>query len=146
MDAERQLNEYDEKLNKKWSYSKWLTIFSDGMVAVCFLVFFILLIISVVTGKYVDFSCFTYIVPSVCALAGATHIYYYNKEKFQNCMKIRFTYTEKLLYLKKQLNLYSKEELQYSIDNSIQSMESETENVAQNFISSSETEQSEISI
>lgn len=112
--------EANKKVNKSVSFSKFLAIFSCVIVVLIFGDFFY--INHQLLNKkidFFDFTVFSYAIPSSCALCGATFAFYYNKAKLENAVKIKFSYVEKLLQLKKELRLYTNEELQMQLDNQI---------------------------
>lgn len=104
----------------KKEFSKCLAIFSCILVIFVF-VDFIIINYALISGKIetYDFTGFMYAIPSVCTLCTATIIFYFNKAKLENSIKIKFEYVEKLIRLKKRLKLYTKDELQSQIDNFI---------------------------
>ena len=110
----------DNKNNKK-EFSKGLAIFSCVLVIFIFLDF-LAVNDALISGKIeiYDFTGFMYAIPAACTLCTATIIFYFNKAKLENSIKIKYEYVEKLIRLKKKLNLYSKEELEEQIDLYIQ--------------------------
>lgn len=110
----------DKKINKSASFSKVLAVFSCVILIFIFGDFFYINH-QVLSGQveYFDFTAFAYAIPSACALCGATFAFYYNKAKLENAVKIKFSYVEKLLQLKKDLGLYTNDELQMQLDTQI---------------------------
>lgn len=105
------------KKNDKIEFSKYLAIFSILLVFFTFLDFFIINE-KIIEGEIMDydFTGFSVAIPSVCTLCTATIIFYYNKSKLENAIKIKYEYIKNLLQLKKKMHLYSDEELQSQID------------------------------
>ncbi len=115
--------------NNKIEFSKGLALFSILLVFFTFLDFFIVneKIISGEILEY-DFTGFTVAIPSVCTLCTATIIFYYNKAKLENAIKIKYEYVKNLLQLKKKMKLYTNDEMQYQIDSYIESGENSAVN------------------
>lgn len=115
--------------NRKREFSKILAVFSCLIVALIFADFFIINM-AIIDGKIesYDFTGFMYAIPSACTLCTATIIFYYNKAKLENAIKIKYEYIKKLLQLKKQMKLYTNDELQAQLDYAVNHGENSAEN------------------
>lgn len=113
----------------KKEFSKLLAVFSCCAVIFTFADFFIVNE-ALIDGKLenYDFTGFMYAIPSVCTLCTATIIFYYNKAKLENAIKIKYEYIKNLLQLKKKMKLYTNDDLQYQIDAAINNGENSAEN------------------
>jgi len=118
-----------KKNQDKIEFSKLLAAFSVLLVIFTFLDFFYING-QIMEGKITeyDFSGFMYAIPSVCTLCTATIVFYYNKAKLENAIKIKYEYVKNLLQLKKKMKLYTNEDLQYQIDNYIEDGEGSAKN------------------
>lgn len=121
------------KKNNKVEFSKYLAIFSILLVFFTFLDFFIIND-KIIEGELMDydFTGFSVAIPSVCTLCTATIIFYYNKSKLENAIKIKYEYIKNLLQLKKKMNLYQDTELQSQIDEYIAGGEYSAQNDLEN--------------
>lgn len=108
-------------MKHKKEFSKYLAVFSCLAVIFTFGDFFIVneALISGKIDSY-DFTGFMYAIPSVCTLCTATIIFYYNKAKLENAIKIKYEYIKKLLQLKKQMKLYTNDDLQAQLDRAVE--------------------------
>lgn len=107
-------------MNRKKEFSKLLAVFSCVIVALTFADFFIVNM-ALIDGKIesYDFTGFMYAIPSACTLCTATIIFYYNKAKLENAIKIKYEYIKKLLQLKKNMKLYTNDEIQAQLDRAV---------------------------
>lgn len=153
-DARRMFGERPQKTGAGFTFSKVLCVFSDVLLAYCLIVttFAIVkyfnIIESVSAAEYAgatpDLSFLAYLLPAAFVFAGLTHTFYYNKERFANCIKIRFEYIKQLLLFKLNSGLYTKEELIDQVDTAINQAEIEADALISNDISSAEQEQTNI--
>ena len=123
----------EKSTEKKITFSKFLAIFSCVLVVIS-LIDLLVINSKLLSGELItyDFTAFVYLIPSSFGLCAATFAFYYNKSKLENAIKIRYSYVTKLLELKKSMELYSKEELQYQIDNYINEAENGSDNQLSN--------------
>ena len=128
-----------------FSFSKILCIFSDIVLVASLILAFASVVwyfrwIDAVSfsenysGITPDLSFLSFLLPSSFALAGLTHTFYYNKERFANVIKIRFEYIKQLLMFKLKSGMYTKEELQSSLDDDISTAEDEMKGVTSSYI------------
>lgn len=148
----------DKLLNKKWSFSKTITLICCLPLIIVLAAFLICLrlnytLISAQIGQAVssysitqiDLNGFAYAIPSAAGLAGIAIAAYTNKGKLENSIKIRYTYIVKLLSIKKSMGLYRKEELINQIDDSIRQAESGSEStLSQAEVSADQEESSRV--
>ena len=148
--AERPENE-----NKRITFSKILCIFSDALLVYCIVLssisiysYFKVLESSVneYTSVMPDLSFIGYIIPAAFVFAGLTHTFYYNKERFANCITLRFEYIKQLLMFKMNSGLYSKEVLESSLDAMIDQAEMEADALVSSDLQSAEMQQDNISV
>ena len=145
-----------EKEEKHVTFSKVLCVFSDVLLL------YSLILATFAICKYFeiieswstseslgystqpDLSFLGFLLPAAFVFAGLTHTFYYNKERFANCIKIRFEYIKQLLLFKLNSGLYDKQELIMQVDNAINQAECEAEALISNDVNSAEQEQSNI--
>jgi len=150
-DARRMFGERPQKRGiKGLTFSKVLCIFSDVLLAYClfltsYAVFkYFNLIQSEEVMKQPELSFLGYLLPAAFVFAGLTHTFYYNKERFANCITLRFEYIKQLLLFKLNSGLYSQEELTVQVDNAINQAEIEADALIANDMNSAEQEQTNI--
>ena len=153
-DRRRLFGESPKDEQKRITFSKILCIFSDALLVYCV----ILASISIYAyfdviknspseyGTTPDLSFIGYIIPAAFVFAGLTHTFYYNKERFANCIKLRFEYIKQLLMFKMNSGLYTKEELEMSLDSTIEQAEMEADALVSNDLQSAEMQQENISV
>lgn len=145
-----------EKDGRKITFSKLLCIFTDVLLAYCLYLttysvlsyFQIIRLVNAGDGMGAsavpDLSFLGYLLPAAFVFAGLTHTFYYNKERFANCIKIRFEYIKQLLMFKLNSGLYEKQELIDQLDGVIAQSEMEADALIASDISSAEQEQDNI--
>ena len=142
-----------EKEGRKITFSKILCIFSDVLLAYCLFLttfsivkyFKLIESVNAMGGNTTpDLTFLGYLLPAAFVFAGLTHTFYYNKERFANCIKIRFEYIKQLLMFKLNSGLYDQSELIDQLDNAISQGEMEADALISSDISSSEQEQQNI--
>ena len=118
---------------KMISFSKVIVAVPDILLALTVIMFFYvatctikILIKDPSSTAYEILTAFGVVIAAECVFAGIAHTAYSNKEKFQNCMNIRFSFIERLIRFKMRSGLYTKEELKMQIDGEIEAAESET--------------------
>ena len=142
---------------RRISFSKILCLFSDGLLAYClflttysiFRYFKVLEDMSYLGAEMgystqPDLSFLAYLLPAAFVFAGLTHTFYYNKERFANCIKIRFEYIKQLLMFKLNSGLYEKSELIDQVDSVINQAEMEADALISNDLASAEQEHENI--
>lgn len=146
-----------ERSSNRITFSKVLCIFSDALLAYC------LFLTTLSIFKYFeavemvatqadmgynailpDLNYLAFLLPAAFVFAGLTHTFYYNKERFANCIRIRFEYIKELLMFKLNSGLYDKQELINEIDNAISQAEIEADALITSDISTAEQEQENI--
>ena len=153
-DQQRLFGERPQKGSSWVTFSKVLCIFSDVLLAYC------LFLTSYSVFKYFDIvssagetgygtvqpdlSFLAYLLPAAFVFAGLTHTFYYNKERFANCIKIRFEYIKQLLLFKLNSGLYEKPELINQVDSVISQAEMEADALISQDLASTEREQDNI--
>ena len=154
-DARRMFGERPQKSGVGFTFSKVLCVFSDVLLAYCLILttFVIVKYFNVIEkasaseyggGSTPDLSFLAYLLPAAFVFAGLTHTFYYNKERFANCIKIRFEYIKQLLLFKLNSGLYTKEELIDQVDNAITQAEIEADALIASDINTAEQEQTNI--
>lgn len=155
-DKARLFGERPLKEEKRVTFSKILCIFSDFLLAYCLglttysiVKYFKLLdswseMAEVGYSTQPDLSFLAYLLPAAFVFAGLTHTFYYNKERFANCIKIRFEYIKQLLMFKLNSGLYEVPDLIQQVDGAIQQAECEADALISNDISSAEQEHQNI--
>lgn len=155
--SEPQLFGKPYKEPKRYTFSKILCLFSNAALAVVLLLaifsvcfYFYLCNKAMEHPEYAqvlpDLSFLSFIVPAAFVFTGLTHTFYYNKERFANCIKIRFEYIKQLLTFKLNSGMYTKEELQAEIDNEISTAQGEVENVISTTVTPLEQPQDNITL
>ena len=148
------------KEGKRITFSKVLCIFSDVLLAYCLYLttysifkYFDVLETQPISNYELgysaptpDLSYLAFLLPAAFVFAGLTHTFYYNKERFANCIKIRFEYIKQLLMFKLNSGLYNKDELITELDNAISQAEMEADALMSSDISSTEREQENINL
>jgi len=133
----------NEKMKKSFSFSKVLCIFS--MSALIYVLYkFGQIVNAKMNGTISDMSDVATVVCGAFVFTGLSVVFYYNKSRLENSIKIRYSFIEKLLHLKQKLGLYAKEELQQQIDGSIQGTEQETMDSISQSVSNADQEQENI--
>ena len=152
-DQQRLFGERPKKALSWITFSKVLCIFSDVLLAYClfltsYSVFRYFEIVSSAgeTGYGVqpDLSFLAYLLPAAFVFAGLTHTFYYNKERFANCIKIRFEYIKQLLMFKLNSGLYEKPELINQVDSVISQAEMEADALISQDLATVERQQDNI--
>ena len=150
-----------EKEGKRVTFSKILCVFSDVLLAYCLALatYSIVKYFDIVqssallsVGEYGGYSTapdlgfLAFLLPAAFVFAGLTHTFYYNKERFANCIKIRFEYIKQLLMFKLNSGLYQKDELVMQLDNTIAQAEMEADALVSSDIATTEQEQENIMV
>ena len=157
-EKERLFGENPQFTERHLTFSKILCIFSDGLLAYCLvLTTYSIIKYFKVLGEMAylgdmgyttqpDLSFLAYLLPAAFVFAGLTHTFYYNKERFANCIKIRFEYIKQLLMFKLNSGLYEKPDLIMQVDGVITQAEIEADALISNDLSSAEREQDNINL
>lgn len=147
-----------DRSDRRLTFSKVLCIFSDVILAYCLFLttysifeYFSIMndfsyMQSVGISVQPDLSYLAYLLPAAFVFAGLTHTFYYNKERFANCIKIRFEYIKQLLMFKLNSGLYDHDELTMQLDSIINQAEVEADALIANDLNSTEQEQSNINV
>ena len=148
-----------EKSGNKITFSKILCVFSDLLLAYCLIlttysIIKYFKIIEAITyigvetsyAPQFDLGFLAFLLPAAFVFAGLTHTFYYNKERFANCIKIRFEYIKELLMFKLNSGLYDKQELIQQIDGVISQAEMEADALISSDLATTEQEQDNISV
>ena len=154
----RLFGERPQTLRDRITFSKVLCIFSDVLLAYClFLTTFSIVkyfnVLETFAGSMEmgystqpDLSFLAYLLPAAFVFAGLTHTFYYNKERFANCIKIRFEYIKQLLLFKLNSGMYEKQELIMQVDSVISQAEMEADALISNDLATTEREQDNIQV
>jgi len=157
-ERERLFGENPEFTTPHISFSKVLCIFSDGLLAYCLglatysiIKYFRVLSDMAYLGdmgysNQPDLSFLAYLLPAAFVFAGLTHTFYYNKERFANCIKIRFEYIKQLLMFKLNSGLYDKSDLTMQVDGVITQAEIEADALIAQDLNRTEQEQDNINL
>lgn len=146
-----------EKSGRNITFSKVLCIFSDLLLAYCMFLttysvvkyfngFDMMYELGSDMGYSVqpDLSFLGYLLPAAFVFTGLTHTFYYNKERFANCIKIRFEYIKELLMFKLNSGLYEKQDLIMQVDGVIEQAEMEADALITSDIATAEQEHENI--
>lgn len=153
----RLFGERSVREERRITFSKVLCIFSDAILAYCMFLttYSIFKYFSILDGdssSYMvegfstqpDLSFLGFLLPAAFVFAGLTHTFYYNKERFANCIKIRFEYIKQLLLFKLNSGMYDRQEVIMQLDTAISQAEMEADALVSNDIMTTEQEQQNI--
>ncbi len=151
-DKQRLFAEKPQEKEQKFTFSKVLCILSDAILLYSLIISTISIwnyfeVLRTFEGQVIpDLTFLGYLLPSAFVFAGLTHTFYYNKERFANCIKIRFEYIKQLLMFKLNSGLYSEQSLIDSLDSVIEQAESEADALISEDVHTSESQIDNISV